>query len=292
MKKYITGNSTDFQKQKILEIFETRFANNTREMKNNFPEYLVNEINKTLKELEIINLVNQELENIHLVLGIPFREISSENYRIVPDETYQRLGPVNSMGVAFFAKQFILMNEKYARLSLLDFALLAFHESMHLCGFHKLQVTALDPNQVSSVKVIPLREGIAVYKPYPKKQTVLFSGLHEAIVTLSEINFYHKIKKLDLFEGTFLKKEFAYHNPRNILMYVIGEIEKDINMSYEQIFNLFLAAHLGGNIMSVCRLIVNSFSTAGLYMLASMDTDDDSCVEIIYKLIGLRKNKN
>jgi hypothetical protein len=273
---------------------------------------------KTTEEIQAIELANQEISNLRQSMGLQPFHIPSDNYHILDQNFYEEHFGRESLARAFFHEQGIVFNEDDARKSLLSFAQIVLHETLHLHGHTTLEVNERENGRIESTH---FRQGIGVYATQKKHHEgefhAHFVGLHEAIVSEQEKRSLGKIMQSPLFEkeSAFLSSDTAEHlkdaiadsffniergdiiwisenggefqcveysKPRKVLNFVCDKIFENFPKEFtssDEVFTLFLKAHITGQLLDIARLVEDTFGKGSFRRLGDMDRTSHSAVQ-------------
>jgi hypothetical protein len=273
------------------------------------------EIPKTQEDLDLINFANQETNILRVECGMDPYDIPSENYHIVPNSVYKQGIPTGSSGVCHYGMQGILIDASKTKHSLVYFGLVTLHETIHLKGHYAMEVQQdlekIRRNYYRAGVTVLSAQG----KNSQGDVHEHFEGLHEGIVAEQEKKSYLNMMSLPLLqsENERLNTEqvqnlkarisdkrkisfddiawvgknedefetFPYRKHREVLMYVCEEIQKQFSDSYEtkdDVYKEFLKAHFTGQLLTIARLVDQTFGQGSFRLLGNMKKDSKSAV--------------
>lgn len=251
-------------------------------------KFLQYEKEKTNEQLEICNLLNSATNKILVEYGLDKFDISAGSIHIIDKKL--NVDGVDIGGTFRAENQLILIRDELQKLS---FAHYLSHELIHFKSYGAIQVPFKNEEKLD----YEYRSGFKFKNRESNKQ--FFGGIDEAITEelskkiiesikmgnnklfIDEIDitnnlsqkYYSKDDLGDLVYVVLLEKddprrdkfnvygeEYAYQEERKNLASLITKItEKNKYLSYEDVFNLFVAGKLQGNILPVSKLIENTF---------------------------------
>jgi hypothetical protein len=234
------------------------------------------EIDKTERDIEIINFANQALDQYLKAYGrkrifeVPLGKVHLFKEGGVKEFTYGKF----TRGT-HSAKLGSIIAERVQ--SDIQLALFLFHELFHLKAYTALQIT--EPKQGERREFESYRGGFVVSTRDGKKR--YFKELEEAIIEMMVMRFYEEhILSSSLFEKEVKDKqpvEFAREIEREELNELIDDIwegNKEEYPSREKVFDLFLDAQINGHLLSVAKLIDKTYGKGSFRELGELTADD------------------
>ena len=229
------------------------------------------EVEKTEREKEIIEFVKIAADRMLVELGrdtLP--EIAESNIHILRENATDEYTEGES-GVGAHAPRLgsVLVDRQESEV---QFAITLFHELMHMKVYKALQLIQNDEgNDLSSY-----RSGFSVTDREGKKS--YFNSLEEAVVGYLTKKFYDEVLTQDpLFsneisssegtneeEDTSRLEELAFLNK---LVDDLWEGNKDRYETRDDVFKLFLDAHVHGRLLPIGRLIERTFGKGSFRQL-------------------------
>ena len=209
------------------------------------------EIAKTPEDIQIIQFVEQEVDTLLEEYGRKTKiNVSTDNIHVVPEgatEDYTE-GKLAKGGHDTVNKQIIIDRVK----SDTEFALILFHEFLHLKCFSAVQL--MKNNTIESY-----RTGISSRSKDGEKE--YWGELEEAIIAYLTEQFYkNKIQSNERFQDE--KPIISRQEELKYLNHIVDEIfEKNKNTfsDREEVLKLFIDAQINGNLFTVARLIKETF---------------------------------
>jgi DNA-binding transcriptional ArsR family regulator len=283
----IIGYKSQAEREKVFqdmsEVFDIQVFDN---LKNK-------ERNKTSEELQIISFVNEITNKLREDQGLKKFDIPAQNIHVISEKKW----PKRLIGGAVFSLevQMVALREE---LSKIVFTKKVLHEMIHFKSYHALQSTAetnLLAKEYRMGLTITTRDGRlmffrnlneAVTEELTKR--LLFQNSDNSLLKDEIEQTKYIIEKYDdatcrdgsaLFDedtiyatiqGGMLKKfstkitteRFSYETERQILNTIIDKIFEKNKVSFqnrEEIFEIFVNSMMTGNIISIGKLIDNTF---------------------------------
>lgn len=300
--------------------------------KANLERLKINEYPKNEKEIFLINLINNETNKIMEDLGTKSFDIPERNFHIVPNELFKEIAGDNLIGgIVDYKSQSIGLDVNSVRSHPIVFAIIAFHEALHLKSKQIVQVSKSDNEGAADVNKKFYREGLTINSPITKneerKSHSHFNGLHEAVVANEETKFISKLMDLNMFSDLkeWLNSDkgmeekmhiwhekkipideifyidmaqekfysFGYMGQRKVLLYVCEEIAKDKGVSEEDIQKEFLKAHFSGKLLELAKMVEKTFGKGSFRELGNLDIEENSAYNVLESLkkFRLRRQK-
>lgn len=238
-------------------------------------------------------------------------------------------GIPNTIGTASYENQAILFDALKVGDNDFVFANSAFHESLHLKSVLIIQVeeqkNGLRERQYrSGVDVLNTIKN----NNKTGENILYFNGLHEAIVSVEEKKFNKKLldlpdfknekksleenkeeilkisenKKIPIEDFSFFKKGeddqdsrwgvLGYRKQREVYDYICREILKNGEGKYRDLGDVqkeFLKAHFTGKILSIARIVEDTFGENSFRILGGMGVDDESTIKTRKILENMRR---
>jgi hypothetical protein len=232
-----------------------------------------------------------------------------KNYHLVPPEVYKKTdNDGGSRAHANYRKQGILLNAQFFRNKPLSFGSTVLHETLHLKSKQSIEVSKIgsaikDTTYRAGVSTWSLQKHDK--EDHDHKH---FGGLHEAIVATQEQKSFNRILEIPELkddrdwmlseEAIILKKKIAkeqdiketdiiwvnkdvpqeyeainYPREREVLSYICEEIQKQFPEQYkdsDEVFKEFLKSNFNGNLMTIGRLVEQTFGDGGFRLLSNM----------------------
>jgi len=226
------------------------------------------EIPKTSKDLEIIECVQNYAKELMIKMGrkkiidIPISNIHIFKEGGVSEFTDGVL--LNGCRAAIY--QSILIERVKSDAS---FASVLFHELMHCMAYNTLFAYAND----SVLGLKEYRSGFSCYSSRLDKNC--FVNFEEAIINILAEKFIKDcLYKNKLFKKEDLELNFSKLNTREVekktMLLLIEDLSKRSGLEADFILNLFIEAHINGNIFPVAKLINNCYGEGYFRILADM----------------------
>ncbi len=297
-----------------------------------FAELKEKELVKTPEELKLIAMADKGTSKIMESVGEEPYSIPEKNVHLLPGDSYNKTvlndKPEQSSARAISESQAIFVNADKAREKELYFALLIFHEMMHLKGKIIMEANE-DENRLYAGAY---KTGLTVFSPRVadsrNREHTHMSGLEEALVSDEEKKYVEKILKLPRFlkereameAGDFknLRKNiarrdnisennvfwvsddkksylcFSYQKQREALGFVEAEILKENRDKYENSNDVreeFLKAFFGGSLYNISRLVESTFGKGSFRVLGLMTREDGPAIGVMEALRSMRRAK-
>lgn len=293
-------------------------------------------VEKTPDHIEFIRLANEATNVLMKESGVESYDVPEQNYFMVGDEAYEWVSGSNESTGAFADNPHqLVFFRKDSVESRLGLALSTFHETLHLKGKIVMEAVQEKDREDGGVKRLNLiRAGWSVISTDIQNQKDSehghFIGLHEAVVVGAQRQYFQQLLQMpqfsaekayrdqpevqhdiqgiceefdldseDIFSIDIENEKFksmGYAIQYRVLSYVCDCIAKDRGMNRGEVFKMFLNSQFTGNIVSVGKLVEQSFGNGGFRRLGDMDTDDRSGIKTIEALRKMRlkveKEKN
>jgi hypothetical protein len=325
----ILGNAPEEEKAKAKKTYEDRLHNHAETLvevdKENFRKF---EYPKTEKELKVISLINKETNRLLEEVGVKPFDVSSDNFHIVPPEIYKKVRNKEdgSSASTSFEYQLMIFDAEKSRDNSMNFLADSLHELLHLKAHTSIQVDKDNEKIKSHLFREGMGIGASAKKIKEVGRHTHFNGLHEAIVATQEKKsfcelvdnpiFEEERRMMELPESIKAKKKvsektnipedefmwidtnkkkffsFGYLSIRKTLDYVLEEIQKEFSEKYaskDEVFKEFLKAHLQGGLLTIARLVEDTFGKGGFRLLGNMEKNDNSAT---MHLETLRQERN
>ncbi len=229
------------------------------------------EVEKTEREKEIIDFVNIEADRILKELGREKpSDITESNIHVLRENgTYDYTEGRLQEGSHATTRGSILVDRQDSDI---QFALILFHELMHMKVYKALQLLQSDEGNDFGA----YRSGFSVTDR--KGKNIYFSSLEEAVIGNLTKKFYddvlvHNSLFADEVSGT--KSNNTHNISRmeeleflNKLVDDLWEANKDVYETRDDIFKLFIDAHVNGKLLQIGRLIEKTFGKGSFRRLA------------------------
>jgi len=323
----IIGDGSEEEKTKVENSIEKRLNDSRSFVPENELDRLHSvEYKKGEVEKSAINFSNKYTANLLKQAGVPNFDIPGNNYYFLPNEEYNRVSDSGGNATANPSKKIIALNSLKVGGKPLFMALVVLHETIHLKSFLSIELnkdeevkdksTFREGVVVHSAKTKDEEAGFSHSH---------FLGLQEAIIAnlekraLSEISklpeLQDEIDRLNKPEVLEKKKKIAekrkisiedivwvsdttedynmisYPRTRAVLDYVCDEIQKKFPEQYknaDKVFQEFSNAQFNGRLLTIARLVEETFGEGSFRILGNMDTDPNSAALCLEKLKKLR----
>jgi len=327
----VVGKIEEKQKEFLLNgrkslLYENHLANmevdRKREIENN-------ELPKTEEELQFINMSNEQTNELLRFSGVEPYDVPEGNFHKVKATIYKKYEPETTAGFFEAHYQMIMLNADFVPKNRLREALVIFHELLHMKSYLAYHVVAEDNGKGIMLHTSAYREGVDV-KSSPKKALSgddhdHFYGLNEAIVSHEEKRYLQKLLGASLFEKerqdlmssetepmkNILMKErripedefiainlsegyylsIGYQAQRKVLNYICEQIAKDTNRSADDIHGEFLKSQITGKLVSLGKLVENSFGKGSFRRLGDMTEKGEDAMAVFDSLVKMREEK-
>jgi len=224
----IIGDANDEEKRKARKDLLNSLFNHFESLPPNYQEMVAKlEYPKSEKEIRSIDFANSETNRLLQKLGLSFYDIPYSNYHIIPPDLYKEITGSEGTAVTYCYQQGILFNAQTHRDNSFYFAILAFHETLHLKSFFSEEANIDDDGDI---RITPYREGISIRARQKEglhgKYHDHFLGLNEAIVTMQQKLIHRKLINLP-----FFKEERVWlDSPRAIELKVKAAVDYDVSI--------------------------------------------------------------
>jgi len=313
----VVGKVTDDEKQKVINAIHNLF-----EKPWTVPDREKTDRKKTSKQSSILKFINEETNALMLEYGAEPFDFPADGYFIMEQKNFIKyFGSKDASGtVADLSPRVGLLYED--TISNVDFALIAFHETLHVKAMHVWE--AWKKSGKTPIKCI--RHGIIVSSSHEhdvkSKEYKYFACLHEAtvewmceqaflkIIDLQELSKEKErinsdafkiarrklAKKLNIKEERirYIRKDgtpsmFVYQYPRTLLKYVCEKISDKFNDKYpkkEDVFKEFIRTHFTSDLTTVIKLVDDVFGEKSFRLFERLDTEDKrtSCALVLMEL--------
>lgn len=229
------------------------------------------EVEKTEREMKIINFVITEADRVLKDLGRENpAEIAGSNIHLLREGgTYEYTKRRLRTGAHATKLGSVVVDRQESEVK---FALVLFHELMHMKAYKALQ---LIQDGGGKNKLDMYRSGFSVADRQAKN--VYFESFEEAVITYLTQRFYTDVVFMDplFFEevsGSETRHEISRANELeslNKLVDNLWEHNKDTYRTREDIFNLFVDAHVNGGLLKIGKLIEKTMGKGSFRQLAS-----------------------
>jgi hypothetical protein len=325
----LVGSASDAGKESVRQYYTDARYNHMESMsEERRNEFQKDECEKYPIEVEMIHLANEEISALMKDAGVEAYDIPVENIHILPRQMYEKVTGSKAPAVARPESEMILLNADQLH-SIISFYAFVAHELLHLKAHKSVEVQEKDYDHThhtpyrSGVSVHPSQQKIrtaGIYSSY-------FDGLHEAIVTETERKLVFKLlAQPDLAEEqTWLQSEEArdirhkiaeryhmnegdiiwidredhtnfehigYSEQRHVFTYVCNEIQKQFPDQFkteDDVYKVFLNAHLNGRLLPIARLVEETFGKGSFRILGGMSDDKESpgkTIDLLKKMKG------
>jgi hypothetical protein len=324
----IVGDSSRKNKESAKKLIIERFGEKHLER---FPESFRNiietsEIPKKPFEAETIRLGNKITNNLLKELNLPQFDIPERNIHIIPETAYKTINN-NEYGAATFEKvQIILINDNKNIHPIVRSSEI-FHEMVHLKSYSAFELTKKNSlnGYRTGLVIYPTERKIM-----NGENLEYMNGLNEAIVAEIEKRYSPQIFKRNKYlakeynwqksetienlrknvakecsvdpsdveaidEKTELAYFYAYPAQRQVLHYVVDSIYKNNKNKFgseDEVMKEFFRSHFTGHLLSIARLIENSFGEGSFRTIGKMTYGDEGeSAEKIMNYLKTRGNK-
>jgi hypothetical protein len=300
----VVGNLSDGDKEKVVGFVEKRFEDQT------FVDLVEGvEVEKSPEQLRVIELVNKATNEVVEQYGGEAFDIPLKNIHILRKEEYTKRGRDEEAGSFSPLTQAILIQDEP---SLVTFAHKVFHEMLHFKSHHAVQLIEGDKpkidiyrtglvavsrdakkdyfNEINEavVEELTLRHIKKLWSDPLFKETMERSDeLVSRLDSAEDILHAEEVKEITLFgkvssfingtkaDATF----FSYPRQRKVLSTLISKIYERNSEAFknkDEVFGLFAEGEVTGNLLTIGRLIENTFGKGTLRSLGEftkMDLD-------------------
>ncbi len=283
---------------------------------NDLGEIKEYEYEKTEDEIELIQLANEEVNEFMKKVGVEPYDIPIENYHLLSEDDYEEHSP-DSIGMAIFSKQAIVLNADKLRRGKMPFFSTVVHETFHLKGKMVLEVSEDEEDVTESL----FRGGLSVYSSQKKDgegdSHSHFLGAHEAITDKVTKRILRKnIENNPLFkeekeflnseemekrkEESDIPNELIYwvdkeggvfyddkQKEQEVIDYVCEKISEENPQDFPDetaVFDQFLKAHFSGRLLPLARATEKTFGKGSFRVLGNMKTDGESATLVLEEL--------
>ncbi len=314
----VVGNASEDTKTEVKkEIVDALFAH-LEELSSEDQERLKRfEYPKTEKELTLIDFANKETGELMQQVGVKPYDIPADNYHIVPSELYKEYDRVSDgTATTLYTKQGMWFNAEYARRNPVSFGTTALHETLHLKGHFSVEANEtkgeIDKTPYRQGVGVRAIQKYGLHGKYHEH----FLGLHEAIVSMQQKKSTARLldvpaladekkwltsEKVSKLKKKIAEKEnlpeddivwvgkkgerdwkaVAYLEQRQVLEYVCAEIQKQFPEQFSSIdgvYKEFLRAHFSGRLITIGRLVEETFGKGSFRLLGNMSDEKESAV--------------
>lgn len=326
----IHGNTNEDLKRKEIEYIKESYAKGySAELSpEDVGKLLKAEKEKTLVDIETINLANIITNELLVEYGLKPFDLKENNVHIVDENLYEKFsGDLENTDACYRASHQAIFVEDNNQKPITEKVGKILHEAIHFKGFQSEQVFEfIDKNTGNkSVNHGPFRDGLKVatnFKQVVEKGepfSVKFKGLNEAVVVELEkkllpllinrsqnipkepyTNFEDKSKVasevgIDPSEIEFIYPSekmlsyYSYPDEREVLNFVVDSIlQDDSSLTKDKVMDKFFKAHFSGNILEIAHLVEKSFGKRSFNILADMGVDHESFEKVKQILIEKR----
>ncbi len=238
-----TGDSLDQLQKAIKNLHEIHGAKKIQDL----------ELEKTDKDLKIINFVQESIKNLLKKYGRDVNNTPNNNIHVLKNNgTGKYTGGRLYTGAQSATQGSVLVDRQKSDAK---FATILFHELLHNKSFKVLQIT-----EGEKPKLEPYRSGFAITTR--DGEMVYFHDIEEAIIQLLTMRFYaENILNNEMFE---LNEPFEFSRQKEMkkLEQLIDELWENNRSDFksrEEIEELFINAQINGRLLPVARLIEKTF---------------------------------
>lgn len=288
----VVGRGSGHEKRKIIQESDAQFVD------QQFDDLLGKEREKTLKELQIINLANQYTNEVRLKYDLPIFNIPPENIHIIKSEKWPKEES------AFYSSmiQAVALQEQH---SSIVFMKKVIHEMLHFKSYNALQIINNEDADVREYRVgltVSTRDGESMY----------FRGLNEAVTEEMTKNIILELVRHPLFaeeiaetrkimrnhsDAKMSNGEYLFSNDtfyaemesgsndinteiftnareRKILNILINKLFERSNKKFRNrsdVFEVFSEAMMTGNIIPLGKLVDGVFGRGTFLKIGELD---------------------
>lgn len=232
------------------------------------------EVEKTEREKEIIHFVIAEADRVLRELGRKNpAEISESNIHVLKEDgTDDYTEGIGGTGAHATRLGSVLVDRQASEVK---FALVLFHELMHMKVCKALQLIRDDGSNDLDV----YRSGLGVMDREAKN--MYFKDFEEAVIGYLTQRFHNEVvMKSSLFEKEISESDGMQEVSRmeeleslNRLVDNLWEQNKDTYESRDEIFNLFVDAHVNGRLLKIGKLIEKTLGKGSFRQIAEETGD-------------------
>jgi hypothetical protein len=268
---------------------------------------------KTPEQIAILRFINDETNRLMQECGVEPFDIPLKNWHILPEKELKKI--FDSRTGVYVGEASAIGLSSDLRLNLLRFAVVAFHEALHM---KSREIWELYKDKDDKVKEQRYRGGVRATSPHTKDKNERpvshFCGLDEGIVAWQEKLSFPKLleipelaeekKRRESEENIKARQKIAkdkerpedeifwidpmddknwsgvgYIPQREVLDYVLNQILEEFGNEYktkDDLFKIFLKTNFDGNLIPIARLMKQTFGGNGLRVLGMMKTDNDN----------------
>jgi hypothetical protein len=330
---FIHGNASEELKEKEIEYIKESYAKGySAELSpEDVDELLKAEKEKTLVDLETINLANTITNDLLVEYGLKPFDLKENNVHIIDKDLYKKFaGDLENTDACYRVSHQAIFVENNDQESITEKVGKILHETIHFKGFQSEQIFEfIDKNTGNkSVNYGPFKHGLKIATDFKQVVengelfSVKFKGLNEAVVVELEkkllsilisrsqnipkepyTNFEDKIKiaseaGIDPSEIEFIYPSermlsyYSYPDEREVLNFIIESILQDNNsLKKDDVMRKFFQAHFSGNTLEIESLVENSFGKGSFGILADMSDDHESSEKVKQILMEKRSIK-
>lgn len=325
----VIGNAPESHKTQAVAGFQNFLLDKDYGLSEKDKElFQVSEKEKTPEQIALIRFANQEVSSLMEEAGLKPYDIPDENYRLLPATLYDKLfHKSDSNGMAKMAQQRVWLRADDFTGNPVLFGSVVIHETMHLKSHISFELNEGEKPRITPYRVgvgIKALQRDGLHGNYHEH----FSGLHEAIVSEAEKRLFPKmlqqpelkeektwlesdtavVLKRDLAEKHRLRESninwvakegtaytiFQYGKQRRVLEYICKEISGSRGEEYpdpESVFKEFLKAQFTGHLLTIAKIVEETFGPGSFRALGEMDTTKTSASSCFEKMKELRAAK-
>ncbi len=310
----VVGNLSEQDKEHIKQLLRRRIHNHfegwTEAQK---AEIIKLEVPKTPEQVALIDFANQEINRLRSEFGLAAYTFPTQNFHILPYNTFRKFVQNDSANAtSVIDKQTVFLNQANVAEKLPFFGSVVFHETLHMKGHLAWEYQDREGGRTNSI----YRMGTAVIASQKNilegKDHTHFTGLNEAIVSelqqrnfskMMGLTFLSKEKRdLNSAESQGIKTQISnrwgvksediiwiksaqdfevisYKEQRAVLAYVCETISANFKDKYpnaDSVYEEFFKAHFTGELLTIARLVEDTFGKGAFRELGYMKDDDET----------------
>ncbi len=328
----VIGGVSEEEKEKVAQEMSDKLYRHVETLPEKVQEKIKSfELKKTAEEIAFIDFANEETNRLMQEVGIEPYDVPYENVHVIPDEEFKKESDTKG-GLAFQMNQAILIHEENRKFGPSE-GLTIFHEMMHIKAHLTIEVQKENDELIKNLYRSGMDVGSSVKDNSRGGHHWHFLGLNEAIVAtqekksfeallnIPEMSEYKKLLKTEKYKTEFLQevarhagvpvdevefaneedyKTFSYRKQREVLDYVMEEVQAEFPEKYkskDDVFKEFLKSHFTGRLLPIARLVESVFGRGSFRELGNMgarDGEEGNSVLIMESLkkFRLRKQNN
>jgi len=313
----VVGDAPVVEKDKAAERIRQSILHSVEALSPKLKEKLEQfETPSTEIEQKIFSFANDHTNRLMDELGLDYYDIPLGNYHMIDADLQRDVAKIFieekdndnddneylTDAVAHSDYQMIVFSTRLREsdTNMIDLATTAIHETLHLKAY--LALHAKGKTKAA------YRMGVSTYSPLGFNESEHFGGLHEAIVEhQSALALDDVLKMPELVEQKNILQNkidealagedpreqiFAYQEQRQALSYICEKISDDNPDKYPSpsaVFTQFLKAHFTGDLLTVGRLVEQSFGRGSFRVLGEMTVETDDALVKLELLSEMRR---